>query len=341
MPTDLITIEAPNLPAAIPQAEMDAAHGFALAEKADATRTAYRSDFAVFTAWCRARSLVWLPAATDSIAAFLAAQATAGAKASTVGRKASAIRYAHKLAGHEPPNAESVKAVVRGIRRSIGTAPVRKQPATADLVQQMLTHCPDTLRGRRDAALLALGFSGAFRRSELVALTVSDLVEGGDGYRVTIRHSKTDQEGAGQEIAIPRGGRIEPVKLVQAWLQAAGISEGFVFRSVAKGGRVLAGPLSGHSAAAIVKHYAELAGLDASAFAGHSLRAGFLTSAAESGAGVLKMVEVSRHKSIDMLRTYVRRLTCSGSTLVRRSCKPISRKQQVAQRCRAMQSQQP
>jgi site-specific recombinase XerD len=94
---------------------------------------------------------------------------------------------------------------------------------------------------------------------------------------------------------------------VQAWLQVAGITEGVVFRPVAKGGRVLEEPLTGHSAAAIVKRYAELAGLDASAFAGHSLRAGFLTSAAESGAGVLKMVEVSRHKSIDMLRTYVRR----------------------------------
>ena len=313
MSAALALIEAPSLPAAVIQAEMDAAHGFALAEKADATRTAYRSDFAVFTAWCRARSLVWLPAATDTVAAFLAAQATAGAKASTIGRKAAAIRYAHKLAGHEPPtNSEAVKAVVRGIRRTIGTAPVRKQAATAALVTaalvtEMLTHCPTTLRGRRDSALLALGFSGAFRRSELVALTVSDLVEGVDGYRITIRHSKTDQEGAGQEIAVPRGCRIEPVKLVQAWLQAAGISEGFVFRSVAKGGRVLAEPLSGHSAAAIVKRYAKLAGLDASAFAGHSLRAGFLTSAAESGAGVLKMVEVSRHKSIDMLRTYVRR----------------------------------
>ena len=308
MSAALALIEAPSLPAAVIQAEMDAAHGFALAEKADATRTAYRSDFAVFTAWCRARSLVWLPAATDTVAAFLAAQATAGAKASTIGRKAAAIRYAHKLAGHEPPtNSEAVKAVVRGIRRTIGTAPVRKQAATAALVTEMLTHCPTTLRGRRDSALLALGFSGAFRRSELVALTVSDLVEGVDGYRITIRHSKTDQEGAGQEIAVPRGCRIEPVKLVQAWLQAAGISEGFVFRSVAKGGRVLAEPLSGHSAAVIVKRYAELAGLDASAFAGHSLRAGFLTSAAESGAGVLKMVEVSRHKSVDMLRTYVRR----------------------------------
>ena len=188
--------------------------------------------------------------------------------------------------------------MVRGIRRSIGTAPARKSPATADVVTQMLALCPATLRGRRDAALLALGFAGAFRRSELVAMTVADLVDAPDGYRVMIRRSKTDQEGAGQEIAIPRGCRIEPVKLVQAWLQAAGITEGPVFRPVLKGSRVLEEPLSGHSAAAIVKRYALAAGLDPSAFAAHSLRAGFLTSAAESGASVLKMVEVSRSRAV-------------------------------------------
>ena len=137
--------------------------------------------------------------------------------------------------------------MVRGIRRSIGTAPARKSPATADVVTQMLALCPATLRGRRDAALLALGFAGAFRRSELVAMTVADLVDAPDGYRVMIRRSKTDQEGAGQEIAIPRGCRIEPVKLVQAWLQAAGITEGPVFRPVLKGRRVLEEPLCGHS----------------------------------------------------------------------------------------------
>jgi site-specific recombinase XerD len=165
-------------------------------------------------------------------------------------------------------------------------------------VTQMLALCPATLRGRRDAALLALGFAGAFRRSELVAMTVADLVDAPDGYRVMIRRSKTDQEGAGQEIAIPRGCRIEPVKLVQAWLQAAGITEGPVFRPVLKGSRVLEEPLSGHSAAAIVKRYALAAGLDPSAFAAHSLRARFLTSAAESGASVLKMVEGSRSRTV-------------------------------------------
>jgi site-specific recombinase XerD len=306
--SDLVILAPPALPACLADAEIAAALSFAEMEKSEGTRRAYRSDFRIFTVWCLARGLEVMPATASTAARFLSAQATGGLKASTIGRRAAAIAYAHKLAGFEPPTgAETVKAVVRGIRRTIGAAPVRKAPATADVVTQMLKHCPDTLRGRRDAALLALGFSGAFRRSELVALQVGDLVEAPDGYRVMIRRSKTDQEGEGQEIAIPRGCRIEPVKLVQAWLQAAGITEGHIFRHVAKGSRLQAEPLSGHSAAAIVKRYAALAGLDPALFAGHSLRSGFLTSSAESGASVLKMVEVSRHKSIDMLTTYVRR----------------------------------
>jgi integrase len=122
-----------------------------------------------------------------------------------------------------------------------------------------------------------------------------------------IRKSKTDQDGLGQEIAIPRGCRIEPVRAIEAWLAAAGIVSGFIFPRIGKGSRVKAEALSGHSAAALVKAYAKRAGLDPALFAGHSLRSGFLTSSAESGASVLKMVEVSRHKSIDMLTTYVRR----------------------------------
>ena len=186
-------------------------------EKAAATRRAYRSDFAIFAAWCLARSAEPLPASPAIVAAFLAAEANAGAKASTITRRAAAIRYAHRLAGHEPPtSAETVRAVMRGIRRSIGTAKDQKAPATADLIVSMLKHCPDTLAGKRDRALIALGFAGAFRRSELVALTMADLVEAPDGYRVLIRHSKTDQEGQGAEIAIParlpaaaRGGRAD------------------------------------------------------------------------------------------------------------------------------------
>ena len=171
----------------------------------------------------------------------------------------------------------------------------------------MLACCDDSLIGLRDRALLALGFAGAFRRSELVALEVSDPEATADGYRVTVRRSKTDQEGAGQTIAVPRGCRIEPVAAIEAWLAASGITAGPIFRPIAKGSKLQDAPLFGHSAAQIVRRYALVAGLDPSNFAGHSLRAGFLTSAAEAGSSVLKMVEVSRHKSIDMLTTYVRR----------------------------------
>jgi site-specific recombinase XerD len=278
------------------------------AEKSEATQAAYRSDWRIFAAYCEARGLVPLPVAVDSVMAFLSAEAKGGAKASTLGRRVAAIRYAHKLAGLEPPtNAEAVKAVMRGIRRTIGTAKTQKAPATADLLRAMLDACPTTLKGQRDRALLALGFAGAFRRSELVALQVEDLTEAPDGLRVLIRHSKTDQEGAGQEIAIPRGSKLRPIEAVRAWLSAAGITTGPVFRSITKGGVVSTAALSAHAVSALVKHYAARAGLDATAFAAHSLRAGFLTSGAEAGASIFKLMEVSRHKSVDTLRGYVRR----------------------------------
>jgi integrase len=137
-----------------------------------------------------------------------------------------------------------VKVVLRGIRRTIGTASDKKAPATADIIGRMLDVCPETLIGRRDRALLALGFAGAFRRSELVALEVSDLTEVPDGLRVLIRRSKTDQTGQGQEVAIPRGYRLRPVEAVQAWLAAAEISGGPVFRAVPLGGKVSTEALS-------------------------------------------------------------------------------------------------
>lgn len=296
-------------PPLLARTEVAAALGFAEQEKAAGTRRVYRSDWRHFAAWCAARGLEPLPATPETVARFLSAEAMAGIKASTLGRRVAAISYAHRLAGHrEPPSgAEAVKAVLRGIRRTIGTAPVRKAPATAELIGEMLKHCPDTLAGKRDRALLALGFAGAFRRSELVALEVGDLAQVADGLRVTIRRSKTDQEGQGQEIAIPRGYRLRPVEAVETWLAAAEINSGPVFRRVRKGGCLQPAALTDGSVAAIVKRYAELSGLDPAQFAGHSLRAGFITSAAESGAAVLRIADQSRHKSLDVLRGYVRR----------------------------------
>jgi site-specific recombinase XerD len=304
-----ITRPAPSsLPAPLGD-DLAAARDFAQAEKADATRRAYRSDFKLFAEYCRAHGAEPVPASPELVAAFLSGEALRGTKAATIGRRLAAIRYAHAAAGLEPPtNSEPVKAVMRGIRRTLGVAKTQKAPATADRVRRMLDACPDTLRGKRDRALLALGFAGAFRRSELVALTVADVAEVPDGFRVIIRRSKTDQEGAGQEIVVPRGASLRPVEAVQTWLAAAGITAGPIFRPINKAGRVVDAALTAESAAGVVKQRAEAVGLNPTEFAGHSLRAGFLTSAAEAGATVHKMMEVSRHKSAANLQVYVRRV---------------------------------
>jgi site-specific recombinase XerD len=294
-----------TLPAALAP---DLTHAAELAreEKAASTRRAYRSDFRIFQTWCQDRGVSSLPAAAETVAAFLAHDVKTGSRPSTLGRRVSAIRYAHKLAGRAvPTDGERVKATMRGIRRTVGTAPRKKTPATAERIVSMAISSGTDMKGLRDRAVLLMGFAGAFRRSELVALNVEDLEESEQGFKVIIRHSKTDQERAGQTIAIIRGSVACPVAALKAWLAAAGITAGPIFRSVKKGGAV-AGPLPAQSVADIVKTYAERVGLDPALFAGHSMRSGFLTSAAKRGASIFKMMDQSRHRSVETLRGYVR-----------------------------------
>jgi site-specific recombinase XerD len=305
---DLIPINSGAI-AGFSPAEQDALRTFAENEKAASTRESYRKDFCAFERWCVLKALLALPATPATVAWHISAIASDGLSVSSIGRRLAGIAYAHKLAKASNPCAtDDVRVILAGIRRTIGTKPKRKQAATADRVRAMLDACPDTMQGKRDRALLALGFAGAFRRSELVALQVADLVEVTDGYRVTIRRSKTDQTGEGQEIVIPRGAKIRPVDAVQAWLHAAHITQGLLFRVVWRGGHVVSRGLRGHDVARIVKRCASAAGLDPAELSGHSLRAGFATSAAETGASVLKIMETTRHKSVDVLATYVRRV---------------------------------
>lgn len=288
-------------------AELDRAAGYARAAKAEATRRAYKSDFALFEAWATERQAPVLPAAPETVAAFLAYEADRGTKPSTINRRAAAIRYAHRLAAHTSPTGdERVRAVLRGIRRSRGVAPAKKAPATSDVVIGMAMAANGALVDARDRALLLLGFAGAFRRSELVTLDVADLQETREGLLITIRKSKTDQESAGQTVAILRGETACPVKALLTWLDRAGITDGPLFRPISRGGRVRDRRLTDKSVADIVKKRAEKIGLDPSTFSGHSLRAGFATSAAARGANLFKIMDVTRHKSVDTLRGYVR-----------------------------------
>jgi site-specific recombinase XerD len=154
--------------------------------------------------------------------------------------------------------------------------------------------------------MILTGFAGAMRRSELVALQVADIQFMDKGMRVTIRNSKTDQEGFGQVIPIYKGSNLRVMETLQLWLQRANITQGPIFRPFTKSGRLRNQALSDRSVALILKHYVTAEGLDPADYAGHSLRSGFLTSAAQRGASIFKMLEVSRHKKVDTLRSYVR-----------------------------------
>lgn len=147
--------------AAPPADELANALQFARAEKSPSTRRAYRSDFGAFRKWCDVRKLIALPTSPATFATFLASEAKRGAKASTIARRVAGINYAHLLAGHElPGQAEIVKATIRGIRRTVGAAPIRKEPLTAERVRKMVKLAPNSLAGLRDRALLLLGFAG-------------------------------------------------------------------------------------------------------------------------------------------------------------------------------------
>ena len=187
---------------AIPEDEIERTLGYAENEKAPASRRAYATDWRHFARWCADRNLAPLGCAPGVAAAYLSDLAHQGRKASTIARKAAAIGHHHRIAGLEPPTAfEGVKAVMRGIRRTIGTARTQKTPATQDIIAAMLDACTDSLAGIRDRALISVGFATAMRRSELIALELADLAPVEDGYRVIIRRSKGDQEGEGQEVA--------------------------------------------------------------------------------------------------------------------------------------------
>jgi site-specific recombinase XerD len=296
-----IISDGSNLPAAL-GSDLTAAVDLARAEKAASTRKAYGTDFRLFEAWCTTRGVAALPAALRRWRPIWRPTL-----ARPLGRRIAAIRYAHKLAGQPlPTDAEGVKATVRGIRRTHGSARVRKAPALAGKLLGMVATAPDKLAGLRDRALLLIGFGGAMRRSELVALDVEDIQQTETGLVVTIRGSKTDQERVGATIAIARGDVACPAKALREWLKASGIEAGAVFRPIDEAGTVRASRLTDRSVANIIKAYAARAGFDATTFSGHSLRAGFLTSAAGNGASIFNMMDVSRHKSVDTLRGYVR-----------------------------------
>ena len=289
------------------RATAERAADYARNSQAPNTVRAYRSDWMHFTDWCVASGLSPMPASEATLALYLTDLA-ATRTVSTLQRRISAISKAHQAAGHGSPLKGAAAVVWRGIRRTKGTAQRGKAPARTSEIRRMVETCGADLLGARDRAILLLGFAGAFRRSELVGLDAADLDFATEGLVVTLRRSKTDQEGAGAKVGIPYGSSPAtcPVRGVRAWLQAAGITTGPVFRGVDRWGNMSTQRLTDQTIARVVKRAAHDAGLSADRYAGHSLRAGLATAAAEAGVSERIIMAQTRHRSLPMVRRYIR-----------------------------------
>ena len=280
------------------------------AARAGSTLRAYAHDWRRFQAWCEQNGFVSLPAAPQGIILYSTDLIkNRKQKLNTLARRLAAISQKHQQAGFESPTRNwTVKQFLQGLRRETGVAPVRKRPLLVPDLKRILADLPASLLGRRDRALLLLGFTGAFRRSELVALDAGDLEETAEGLIVTIRRGKTDQEGQGRKAGIPRGSDRGtcPVRAVEEWRKAARIDSGPLFRVMNRHGQVLEKRLSPEGVAIVVKRWVEKLGHNPAVFGGHSLRAGLATSAAAAGKSERAIMNQTGHRSVTTVRRYIR-----------------------------------
>lgn len=277
--------------------------------KADNTLKAYNSDWNDFVAWCRRHDEPELPTTPETIVNYLSDMADM-VKANTLSRRIAAISANHIAAGFgrkNPAKENIIRLTLDAIRRENGTFQKGKAPILPETLLLFADLFGTDLPSVRDKALILLGFAGAFRRSELVAVRLDDLQFFAEGMTVFVPRSKGDQIGEGSTIAIPYAPQenICAVRAVKDWIEQSGITDGYLFRSFRKNHAVRDGHLSDQMVAQLVKKYAKLAGLSAINFAGHSLRRGFATSAAQHEVGVLSIMRQTRHKTESMVHRYV------------------------------------
>lgn len=268
----------------------------------DSTRKAYAADLRDYLKWGGS-----FPATQQHIAEYISDRAQVF-RVKTLERRLTGIGMAHALQGHpDPTKSTLIRKLMRGVKRVHGVRQRQAQPIIHADLHRMFTSTV-TLIQLRDRALLMLGFSCAFRRSEVVSLNVEDLSFTEAGLTVRLRRSKTDQLGKTRLIGVPHGtGEACTVLAVQAWLNASGIESGPLFCRMMKSER-MGRRLSDQSVALIVKRYAVSVGLPADRISGHSLRAGFVTSAVRAGASLVSIQRQTGHASLDMLARYIREL---------------------------------
>lgn len=302
LPAD--TVDGPELELvepgtlAVPLELAQAARSYFASARSDNTRRAYEADWAKFCAWCAEHRASPCPAMPETIALFLAALAERGQRITTIRRSLAAISVAHQAQGAEPlpTRAAVVRDVLKGIARTRGVPPKRAPALEPRELSAMLATLPQDLRGIRDRALLTVGFAGAFRRAALVSLQVEHVRFVPEGAELVLCVDKTDPGHEGRTLPLAHAREPErcPVRSLRAWLDAAALERGHVFRSVDRWGH-LGGPASEKAVARVVQRAATAAGLDRT-FSAHSLRAGFITAARRAGASPERIRTISGHK---------------------------------------------
>jgi integrase len=272
--------------------------------KAEATLRAYSNDWADFTVWCNTHNTEPLPASPEAVASYLADMSDSmNFKYSTIARRVASISKAHQAAGYESPTHSAfVRDTLKGIAREFGTAKHQASPLRIADIRKIIYTLPKTLQAKRDRALLLIGYVMAGRRSEVVALDVDDVTFTREGMRLTIRRSKTDQAGEGATFGVnfcSKDHSVCPVRALKAWIAAAAITSGPIFRGINRHGQVQASRMTDRAVDQIIRKYAP-------GCSGHSLRAGFVTDQYAAGTPEAVIAERSRHKSRVVMGSYRR-----------------------------------
>tara|TARA_B100000768_G_scaffold155718_1_gene152933 strand:+ start:32 stop:991 length:960 start_codon:yes stop_codon:yes gene_type:complete len=281
--------------------------------KANNTVRAYKSDFNDFDLFCTQNGFRSLPSEPKIVSLYLTHLSTKDLKMSTLKRRLVSIGVIHKLKGHYLDTKHpSIIENIMGIKRRKGSIQKGKKPILINTLKHIIDvidqQKKEKIKKFRDRSIILIGFSGGFRRNEIVSLDREDLNFVPEGLKITLRRSKTDQFGEGFTKALPYfdSSQYCPVISLKNWIEISKINSGPVFRGFIKGSKLSEKRLTDQTVALLIKEYLNLAGIDNKNYSGHSLRSGFATSAAESGVEERSIMAMTGHKSSEMVRRYIK-----------------------------------
>ena len=281
--------------------------------KAQNTVRAYKSDFKNFELFCIQNNFKAIPTEPKIISLYLTKLSSNNVKISTIKRRLVSIGLIHKLKGHYLDTKHpSIVENLMGIKRRKGVNQKGKKPLLINDLKSIIevidsNNMSDIIKFR-DRTIILIGFSGGFRRNEIVSLDFEDLNFVNEGLKINLKRSKTDQFGIGTVKALPyfEKSKYCPVKSIKRWIEISNINSGPLFRRFTKGSVLSKNRLSDQTVSILIKKYLRIAGVDSKDYSGHSLRSGFATTAAESGAEERSIMNMTGHKSTEMVRRYIR-----------------------------------